>query len=130
MRGIMEKRALELEWHEVCDIISDEIKEILGRRVPCGISMTGVEFWAVTFEDCGLSLPKFCQLLQAIQATPEDWEEALSGEAESDTDALGMIQAEKLIARNLKIAWQHRLITEESLWLVGVTDNKEPGCNP
>lgn len=121
MRNITEKRAIELEWHEVCNIVSSEIKKILGLHIPCGVSVTGTEFWAVTFEDCSLSLPKFCQLLQAMEATPEDWEDALPDEGGVDIDTIGMLQAEKLIGRNLNITWQHRLITADGLWLVGVT---------
>lgn len=34
---------------------------------------------------------------------------------------LGMGLSEKLISRHLKLAWEHRLITEDSLLLVGVT---------
>ena len=125
MRGITEKYAIELEWLRACDIVSDEIEKILGLHIPCRVSVTGTEFWAVTFEGYGLPLPKFCQLLQAMQATPDDWEEALPDEGGTNIDALGMIQAEKLIGRNLKITWQYHLITADSLWLVGVTDSKE-----
>jgi hypothetical protein len=121
MRDISEKRAIELKWRDVCDIASDEIKDILGLRIPCGADVTGTEFWALTFEDRCLPLPKLCQLLQAIQATPDDWEDALPDEGGTDVNALGMVQAEKLIGRNLKISWKHRLITADSLWLVGVT---------
>ena len=59
-----------------------------------------------------------------MEATPDDWEEALPDEGGGDIDALGMTQAEKLIGRNLKIVWQYRLITADSLWLVGVTDGE------
>lgn len=91
--------------------------------------MTEAESWALTFEGSGLSLPKFCRLLQVMQATPDDWEEALPDERGPNIDALGMTQAEKLIGRNLKITWQYRLITADSLWLVGVT-NGDPGAVP
>ena len=34
---------------------------------------------------------------------------------------LGMALSERLITRHLNLAWEHRLITEDSLLLVGVT---------
>ena len=119
-----EWRAIELSWCEVRDIAETEIAGILGSPITCGTSVTGTEFWTLLF-DCRLPLPKLCQLLQAIQATPDDWEDALPDEGESsETDAIGMVQAEKLIGRYLGLRWQYRLITADSLWLVGVEEVK------
>lgn len=122
MRNMTERRAVELSWCEVCGIASAEIEEILGLQVPCRIDLTGTEFWTLVFEDHRLLLPKLCQLLQAVQAAPSDWEDALPDDGGTSTAAIGMIQAEKLIGRHLKLQWKHRLITAESLWLVGVSD--------
>lgn len=114
-----------MSWKEVCRIAEAEIAEILNIHVPCGISVTETEFWALTFEDCRLSLPKLCQLLQAVQATPGDWEEALPDEGEADVGAIGMAQAEKLIGRHLSLCWKYRVITPDSLWLVGVEETND-----
>ena len=122
MEDIAARRAIELSWKEACRIAEAEIGEILNIHVPCGVSVTGTEFWALTFEGCRLSLPKLCQLLQAVQATPGDWEEALPDEGEADVGAIGMVQAEKLIGRHLNLCWRYRVITADSLWLVGVEE--------
>lgn len=81
-------------------------------------------FWDATFIDYRLPLPKLCQILQTTQATPEDWEEALPDEGVMDVNGIGMVLCEKLIGRNLKFTWEHHLITEDSLWLIDVTESK------
>lgn len=121
MRDISEKLAVELRWSEVCDIVSEEVREILGLHVRCKANVIENSFWDVMFIGCRLPLPKLCQLLQATQATPEDWEDALPDEGGIDVDGLGIMLAEKLISRHLAFTWEHHLITADSLWLVGVT---------
>lgn len=123
---IFERCAVELSWDKVCEIISEEIKEILGLHVQCKANVVEHYFWSVTFADYRLPLPKLCQLVQATQPTLADWEEALPDEGSIDVNGIGMGLAEKLIARNLKLTWEHHLIVSDSLWLVGVA--KEPLC--
>ena len=122
MRDISEKRAVELSWDKVRSIVSEEIREILGLQIQCRVNVVDGSFWDVTFINCRLPLPKLCQLLQVTQATPEDWEDALPDEGGVDVGGIGIMLAEKLISRHLKFTWEHHLITEDSLWLVGVTE--------
>ena len=122
MRDISEKRAVELSWDKVRSIVSEEIREILGLQIQCRVNVVEGSFWDVTFINCRLPLPKLCQLLQVTQATPEDWEDALPDEGGIDVNSIGIVLAEKLISRHLKVTWEHHLITMDSLWLVGVTD--------
>lgn len=122
MRDISEKRAIELNWDKVRSIVSEEIREILGIPVQCRVNVVDGSFWDVAFISYRLPLPKLCQLLQVTQATPEDWEDALPDEGGVDVNSIGIVLAEKLISRHLKLTWEHHLITEDSLWLVGVTD--------
>ena len=121
-----EKRAVEITWDEVCDIISVEIEDILGIQVQCKVNVVENSFWDVTFIDYRLKLTKLCQLLQAVQATPENWEDALPDEGGVDFSGIGTVLAEKLIGRCLQITWEHHLVTEDGLWLVGTSDL----CNP
>ena len=122
MRDISEKRAVELRWPEVGGIVAEEIKEVLGLQVQCKVNVVEGSFWDVTFIGSRLPLPKLCQLLQETQATPEDWEDALPDEGGTDVSGIGIVLAEKLIARHLHLTWEHHLITADSLWLVGVAD--------
>ena len=122
MRDISEKRAVELSWDKVRSIVSEEIRGILGLQIQCRVNVVEGSFWDVTFINCRLPLPKLCQLLQVTQATPEDWEDALPDEGGIDVNSIGIVLAEKLISRHLKLTWEHHLITMDSLWLVGVTD--------
>lgn len=122
MRDISEKRAVELRWPEVGGIVAEEIKEVLGLQVQCRVNVVESSFWDVTFTEYRLPLPKLCQLLQATQATQEDWEDALPDEGCLDVGGIGIVLAEKLIARHLHLTWEHHLITADSLWLVGVAD--------
>ena len=121
MRKLSERIAVELRWSEVCDIVSEAIKEILGFHIQCETHVAKNSFWDVTFTGYRLSLSKLCQLLQATQATPEDWEDALPDEGGVDVNGIGMVLAEKLISRYLSLTWEHHLITLDSLWLVSVT---------
>ena len=122
MRDISEKRTVELRWPEVGGIVAEEIKEVLGLQIQCKVNVVEGSFWDVTFTGYRLPLPKLCQLLQATQATPEDWEDALPDEGGVDVGGIGIVLAEKLISRHLKLTWEHHLITADSLWLVGVAD--------
>ena len=111
--------ALELNWDEVCSIVTEEIEVILGLPVQCKINVVEGSFWDVTFINYRLSLSKLCQLLQATHATPEEWEAALPDEGGVDVGDIGTTLAEKLISRHLKVTWEQHLITEDSLWLIG-----------
>lgn len=122
MKDISEKRAVELNWDKVRSIVAEEIKEILGLQIQCKVNVVDGSFWDVTFIGYRLPLPKLCQLLQATQATPEDWEDALPDEGGVDVNGIGIMLTEKLISRHLKLTWGHHLITADSLWLVGVTE--------
>ena len=123
MKDFSEKHALKLSWDEVCRIVSDEIEKIIGIRVSCKASVLEMDFWALEFNDCRISLPNLCQLLQAAQAAPEDWEEALTVEREtSSVRDIGMFLTQKLLSRHLKLAWEHALAIGDSLWLIGVTE--------
>ena len=122
MRDISVKRTVELRRPEVGGIVAEEIKEVLGLQIQCKVNVVEGSFWDVTFTGYRLPLPKLCQLLQATQATPEDWEDALPDEGGVDVGGIGIVLAEKLISRHLKLTWEHHLITADSLWLVGVAD--------
>ena len=120
MDDIIEKSAVELNWNEVASIVSEEIEDILGIYVQCKIIISEVTYWDVTFIGYRLPSPKFLQLAQAIQATPEDLEDTQPAGDRVDVRCIGMALSEKLIGRHLMLTWEHRLITEGSLWLVGV----------
>ena len=122
MEGISKKCAIKLSWANVCNIISEGIEEILGIQVHCKVNVVESSLWGVTFMGYRLSLPKLCQLLQATQATPDDWEDELPDDGGVDVNGIGIVLAEKLVARHLKLTWEHHLITADSLWLVGVVN--------
>ena len=120
-----DKRAVEMSWDEVRGIVLDEINDILGLHIQCRINVAEGSFWDVTFTDYRLPLPKLCQLLQETQATPKDWEDALPDEGEKDVNGIGIVLAEKLIGRHLKLTWKHHLITPDDLWLIDVAEGKD-----
>ena len=120
--GITEHRALKLSWQEVCKIVSEEMEKILDIHVVCRAIVSEEEFWAIGFNDYRLPLPKLCQLLQATQASLEDWEDALPDEGGTTVRDIGMILAQKLIRQHLRISWEYSVAIEDGLWLIGVTD--------
>ena len=117
---ISERRAVKLRWNKVCNIISEEIEDILGLHARCKVNLVEDSFWSITFVGYRLPLSKLCQLVHTTQPSPEDWEEAMPDDGGVDVNGIGMALAEKLLVRHLKLTWEHRLITEDSLWLVGV----------
>lgn len=117
-----EKRALKLPWPQVCESISAEIEAILGISIECKASVIEDEFWDVALQNCRLPMAKLCQLLFAVNASPEDWERTIPDEGEEAIGYTGMALAEKLLGKRLNFAWEHHLITEDSLWLVGVAE--------
>lgn len=119
-----EKRALELPWPQVCESVSAEIEAILGISMECKASVIEDEFWDVAFQDCRLPIAKLGHLLSAVSATPEDWERTIPDEGK-DVSYTGMVLAERLLSRQLNLTWEHHIITEDSLWLVGVTEGEE-----
>ena len=95
-------------------------QEDSGVCIQCKINVVENSLWDVTFIDYRLPLPRLCQLLQVTQPTPEDWEDTLPDEGGVDVNGIGTVLAEKLLSRHLALTWEHHLITEDSLWLVGV----------
>lgn len=122
-----EKRALKLPWPQVCDSVSAEIKAILGISIECKADVYEGEFWDMAFQNCRLPTARLRQLLSAVNATHEDWERTIPDEGE-DVGYTGMALAEKLLRRRLGLSWEHSLIAEDSLWLVGVAEI-EPQAN-
>ena len=120
MEDIIEQRAMKLSWEKVSSIVSNEIEKILGLHIQCKINRVEDSFWSVTFIGYRLSLSKLCQIVHTMQPTPEDWEDAIPDDGGVDVNGIGMVLSEKLLVRQLKFTWEHHLITEDSLWLVGV----------
>ncbi len=123
---LTKRSALELSWQEVCRIISEEIEKNLGISIQCKANVMEDEFWDIEFVGYRLPLPKLCQLLQAMDATLEDWENALPDEGGIDINDIGIPLTEKLIAQNLGLTWEHQVIAKDGLWLVGVKDTEAP----
>ena len=117
---IFERRAVELNWTQICSIISKEIEDILRLHIQCKAHIVEDSYWSMTFINYRLPLSRLCQLIQATQPTTEDWEDALPDDGSVDVNDIGMGLAEKLLARHLGVTWEHHLITEHSLWLVGI----------
>ena len=107
--------------------MSEEIESILGISVQCKVNVVEDSLWDIAFINYRLTLSMLCQLLQATQATPDDWEDALPDEGGIDVGGIGIMLAEKLISRHLALTWKHHLITLDSLWLVGVAKNGSHG---
>lgn len=122
MMNLHEKRTMMLTWDDVCQIVSEELKTILGIETDCKATYVENEYWDVSFAEYRLPLQKLCQLLHAVQASSVDWEDALPDEATSTVPCLGMALSEKLLVQRLNIAWEHTLILADGLWLVGAKD--------
>ena len=127
LEDISKQCAIKVSWDKVSSILSEEIKKILGHNIQCQITRVEDSFWSVTFIDYRLPLPKLCQIVQTTQPTLEDWEDTLPDDGGIDVNGIGMVLSEKLVARHLKLTWKYHLITEDSLWLVGIAEKTIPG---
>ena len=127
MEDISEQYAVKVSWDKISSIVSDEIEKILGFHIQCKINRVEDSFWSVTFINYRLPLPKLCQIVQTTQPTLEDWEDVLPDDGGVDVNGIGMMLTEKLVARHLKRTWEHHLITEDSLWLVGISKDTKSG---
>lgn len=124
--SIEEKRSLKLRWKDVTQIVADEIENIIGIRATCKARPIQWDYWDFSFEDFRVPINKFYQLLQSTGASIEAWKDALPDEGMVDVGNTGMELAELLLGRHLHIAWEDRLITDDCLWLVGLTAGKAP----
>lgn len=122
--AIVEKRTIKLGWQDVCEMVSAEIKGLIGVEVICKAQPMELEHWEITFGGYRLPLPKLCLLLQGVGASLGDWEDSLPDEGGTTVAGLGMALSEKLLARHLKLTWEHSLILEDSLWLVGIQNTR------
>ena len=127
MEDISEQYAVKVSWDKISSIVSDEIEKILGFHIKCKINRVEDSFWSVTFINYRLPLPKLCQIVQTTHPTLEDWEDVLPDDGGVDVNGLGMMLTEKLVARHLKRTWEHHLITEDSLWVVGIAKDTRSG---
>lgn len=119
--AMIEKRAMKLDWEDVCAMVAAEILSIICVDIICKAIPAEGEYWDILFEDYRLPLSKLCLLLQSVSASLEDWKDALPDEGGATVISLGMALSEKLLARHLKLTWEHCLILEDSLWLVGIS---------
>ena len=115
MEDIFERRAMKLSRKKVCNIISEEIENILGLHIQCNVTLVEDSYWSVAFINYRLSLPKLCLLVQTTQPTLEDWEETFPDDGGIDVNDIGMALAERLLVRHLGLTWEHHLITEDGL---------------
>lgn len=115
-----ERRALYLGWGSVCEIMEKEIKEILCLDLSCKTNPIGIDYWDVQFKDYRLPLAELRRLLCSVEATQEEWEASWPEEG-GDVTGLSMTLSEKLLGQDLGITWEHNLVTEEGLWLVGAS---------
>lgn len=117
-----EVRTVKLSWDEVGTIISGMACEIVGVHVSCKAVPQEEGLWWIAFQNYRMPLPELCRLVQTLHPTVEDWEDALPDEGGTDVKDIGMYIAEKLMSNHLHLIWEHHIITEDGLWLVGVTE--------
>lgn len=117
-----ERLALYLEWDSVCKIMEKEIEGILHLDLCCKANPVEIDYWDVLFPDFRLPLTKLCRLLHSLEVTQEEWESSFPDEG-NDVTGISMALAEKLLSRDLGVSWEHSLVTDKGLWLVGVSDS-------
>lgn len=107
----------KLTWPEVGEIMAKEIKAILGHTVSCEAKLVDTDYWGGYFDE-PISLAELCLILQATNASHENWTDALPDEGNTVIYDIGWELGETLLRRNLGIWWEHHLIANDGLWLV------------
>lgn len=123
--SMQEMRSIRLSWDEVSRILSAEIERILGVKIECKINVADEEFWDVEFVNQHLPLPEYCHFIHSLAPILDDWADALPDEVRPDIGSMGPYTGEKIIGHHLHITWEHRLIAEDGLWLIGIAESEK-----
>ena len=121
MYGV-EKNAQKLTWTEVTDIVRTEIQSILGTFLKCEASPDDSDYWDVQFGRDGIAVEQLYILLKAVGADEEMVSETIPCSEDNvlTSSCTGMKLATALMKRRMNLDWDHQLIREDALWLIGV----------
>lgn len=112
-----------LPWSCITDVLTDQIQKILGRTILSQARPMDHDYWGVRAKGTKFTLEELHCLLDWASATPEEYEETLPVEGETETHDIGMNLCRKLFWLASKSEWQCEGVTEEGLWLVGVSND-------
>lgn len=122
---MLEKKALQLSWHEVSFAIQQEIESILHKDVPCEASWDDESYWSVIFTRECLSVSEIRCLIESVGSSPKLLIENVENSEEPYPYGIGMMLSHVLLKRNLGFSWEAEVVTEDSLTLVGITESTE-----
>ena len=103
----------------------------LGHEIICeALGEEDGDYWSCQLKDYQMPLPELCRLMYLSGLPGQEWDDTLPDEGGSTVDGFGMRFCEHLISHQLGIDWKYRVIGEEGLWLVGVTEKLEQQSEP
>lgn len=126
MYGV-DKNARKLSWMEVTEAVRTEIESILGVFLKCDAIPDDSTYWDIQFGRDGIAIEQLYTLLKAVHADEDMVSETIPCQKDNalTTSSVGMKLAVTLLKRCLGSDWDHQLICEDALWLVGVRASEE-----
>lgn len=126
--NLTEVKTVMLPWPQASEILSECASKHLGHPIICEALGEGDEYWSCELKGYKMPLPELCTLMYFSSLPAGEWDDTLPDEGGSTVDGFGMFFCDHLIAHHLGISWKYRIIGEDGLWLVGVSDKTE--CQP
>lgn len=119
-------QTIKLDWTEIGSMVGKMVSDVLGRSVCCCARSDAYDFWTVSAVSGRFNLQELRQLLDFADADSET--RCATIPVDSDSSAsLDMSLSELLLQRCLDRAWQEEHISEDGLWLIGVSpEDKAP----
>ena len=69
---IQELKSYSIPWSEVCAVISEQIKDAIGKDIVCKETIDEISFWGIKFENCRVSVNDIKKICNHFGATQED----------------------------------------------------------
>ena len=124
--------ARKLSWVEVSKAVGDEIQKILGIFIKCDAIPDDIRYWDIQFRRRRIQIKQLYSLLEAVGADEEMIFETIPCKEDNvlTSSCAGMRLSIALLKRHLNLDWDHQLICQDALWLVGVKEAEEEIWNP
>ena len=109
--------ARKLLWQEAAESVQTLVEDVLHKEVPCKMRSEDDNYWTLYSETHKFSVQELEQLLRAVPATKDAWEETIPQDG-TDSYSVGMELSRLLLKQALPGDWLQEYCTEEGIWLL------------
>ena len=119
---IQELKSYSIPWSEVCAVISEQIKDAIGKNIVCKETIDEISFWGIKFENCRVSVNDIKKICNHFGATQAELLDALPYDGEESVDSFGGSFVNKILSRGLSgMQWDLFYADRDRLILIGCT---------